>query len=155
MLRKLLTSALAIVLFIVTTHRVHATSMAPYAKLSELAGAWVGQGKKGEYFRLELNEKGIGLLVVRELFDEDISIYRVTGTKLEGYSVSFALQSVGEAEPVTFSGSTAGYDMRLVRQGIGEAHWSSEVELEPEDVLLDKLKSVRKASARFRSANKI
>ena len=154
--RKMLLTALAILLAIGASCRVTATSMAPYAKLPELAGVWVGAGTGGEYFRLELDKKGIGLLVINEdVAVEDISIYEVTATKLKEYSVSFELKPTGEAEPVTLSGDTAGYDMNLVRRGVGEAHWSSQVELQPEDFLLENLESVRKASVRFRSENKI
>ena len=129
-----------------------ATLPPPRPTLGSLSGVWIGPGDQGTYYRLELNAKGHGLLVVQELWSGPISFYKVAAVKLVGYNCDFDLAPQHGANPTVRLKGICNGDLHLVRSGINRDNgfkWQDGATLERANLLLPRIRAVREASERF------
>src|SRR5262245_13686686 len=112
--------AAACLVFVAITNDASARKRVPPPAMSDLATVWVGSEANGslEYFRLELDEQGQGLLTVQWLPNQPAQAYRVAATRLDKYSVEFTLQPIdAKAEPMYLRGT--GVSNRLTLEAGG------------------------------------
>jgi hypothetical protein len=130
-----------------------ATTVAPPAKLDTLNGAWIGPDDSIAYLRLEISKKGTGLLAVQwDSSDPAVSLYLVRRTVLARYDISFALEPLQGADPISLSGMTSPGELNLVVGGINHGtKWHNKAVLEREDYLLPRINAVKTASALYTS----
>jgi len=96
-----------LVAMLMTAGAAGATKYVREPTMEDLAQVWIGTVPKGilEFFRLELDDKGVGLLTVQYLPQEPARAYRVRRTTLAKYEVRFVLEPLGaDAEPVYLRG---------------------------------------------------
>lgn len=122
--------------------------------LADLATVWVG-GSPGyglEYFRLELDSEGMGLLTVQWLPDKPAVAYKVIETKLSGYRVELVLEAVDRpAESLYLRGEALRSFMDL-EAGSVSPRWKRRVTMEPYAKLMGRLKAVTDRAHTFGDA---
>ena len=121
-----------------------ATTRVREPKLSDLATAWLGGVPHGilEYFRLELDSEGRGLLIVQYLPQSPPRAYRVLATRLKEYAVEFELQPDDiDAERIWLRGHATPSDLDLEVGGI-DGDWKRKIFLEREDRVLARIRVV-------------
>ena len=140
--------------FIALSVAAGAISLAPPPTKETLSGAWIGPDEQIAYLRLELDKAGRGLLVIHEDTDGPMSFYRVTGTKISGYTVSFALSPQQDADStISLTGKHSPGELHLVRTGVNRGYkWRTKLTLEREERVLPRIKAVQDASAGFQAA---
>jgi hypothetical protein len=120
--------------------------------LGELGGSWLGSSEdNGEYFRLEIDNKGRGVLTVQYLPDDAPDAYEVLSTSLSGYAISFKLRSIGEAEDIFVRGSADKAGLRLEVGGTNNG-WSRKVFLENESDVLSRINAVTRRAREFKAS---
>lgn len=111
---------------------------------SDLATVWVGGEPEEplEYFRLELDANGTGILTVQYLPGKPAVAYRVLATSLSGYAVKLDLDPVDDgAQPLQVRGDAVPGLMRL--QVAGRApDWTRHIQLQRYDQLLERIRAV-------------
>lgn len=111
---------------------------------NDLATVWVG-GEPGdplEYFRLELDANGAGILTVQYLPGKPAVAYRVLATSLSGYDVTLDIKPVDDAaQPLQVRGEAIPGLLRL--QVAGRApDWTRQIQLQRYDQLLERIRAV-------------
>jgi hypothetical protein len=71
-----------------------ARSEIPEPRMSDLATAWLGGYGGLEYFRLELDASGRGILVAQYLPQNPARLYEVSVSRLRGYDIEFDVRPV-------------------------------------------------------------
>ena len=111
---------------------------------SDLATVWVGGEPEEllEYFRLELDANGTGILTVQYLPGKAAVAYRVLATSLSGYSVGLDVQPVDRgAQSLQVRGEAIPGLLRL--QVTGRApDWTRHIQLQRYDQLLERIRAV-------------
>jgi len=133
-----------------------ATSYVRKPTMEDLGRVWIGTVPKGilEFFRLELNKEGAGLLTVQYLPQEPAVAYRVSRTSLSGYDVSFALEPLEKgAEPIYLRGQATPGDLDLEVGGV-TGKWKRPVFLEDEATFMARLKAVTDRAQTWRAQHK-
>jgi len=136
--RTLLLASLALVVALpVAAKRIRQPTMA------DLAQVWIGGPPKGiEFFRLELDKEGVGLLTVQYLPHHPAVAYRVLKTSLSKYRVTFVLNPLESgAEPIFLRGEAYPGTMYL-EVGNPKNNWKRDIFLETEQSVLARLKAV-------------
>ena len=121
-----------------------ATTVVPPATLGDLQGAWLGGSEaNSEYFRLEIDPNGKGVLTVQSASAEHAEAYEVLATQLAKYTVKFELRPISGAEPMYFRGTADAAGMEL-EAGNVEHRWHRKVVLEREREVLSRIEAVTK-----------
>jgi len=144
-----------LVAMLMTAGAAGATKYVREPTMEDLAQVWIGTVPKGilEFFRLELDDKGVGLLTVQYLPQEPARAYRVRRTTLAKYEVRFVLEPLGaDAEPVYLRGQAIPGSLDLEIGGTN-GNWKRPVFLEVEGTYLARLKAVTDAAAKRRGAS--
>jgi hypothetical protein len=129
-----------------------AASVVPLPTLVGLAGAWLGSSEgHGEYFRLEIDQTGQGILTVQSLSSEKADAYRIVSTSLSNGVVAFKLIPSGSAEAIYLRGSATLAGMELDAGNVAH-RWHRKVFLEQESEVLSRIEAVRKRAQEFRTA---
>jgi len=123
------------------------------APLGQLGGTWLG-GSEGEseYFRLEIDTKGKGVLTVQSMLGDPADAYEILSTSLSGYDISFKVLPIGEAEPIYVHGSANKAGLQLEIGGVSD-HWSRKAFLESESDVLSRIDAVTKRAREFRASS--
>lgn len=111
---------------------------------SDLATVWVGgaPGDPLEYFRLELDTNGAGILTVQYLPGKPAVAYKVLATSLSGYRVSLETEPVDDgAQPVQVRGEAIPGLLRL-QVGARAPDWTRDIQLQRYDQLLERIRAV-------------
>lgn len=151
-MRNLLLMFLAI--FFVSSVNCFGLSKVPEPKLSDLATSWLGGSPQStlEYFRLELDESGRGILVVQYLPGYPASLYEVSSTKLNGYKISFEVQAMDSgAEPIFLRGEALPFQLNLEVGGV-ERTWKKKIILEKEARVLERIQVVTERAVKVRQS---
>lgn len=120
----------------------------------DLATVWVGGlGESLEFYRLELDVRGIGLLTVQDLPDGPVAAYKVGGTALSGYAVTLETTPIEAAEPLQIRGEATPTALRLEVRGRA-ADWTRRVELQRHDRLLKRINAVTEKAVAVRAVSK-
>jgi hypothetical protein len=112
--------------------------------LADLATVWVG-GEPGyslEYFRLELDTRGKGLLVVQWIPDKPAVAYTVIETKLSEYRVEFILRAVDRPAESLYLRGEALRSFLDLEAGSLSPKWKRRVTMEPYARLMERIKAV-------------
>ena len=112
--------------------------------MADLAQVLIGSQPKGilEFFRLELDKEGVGLLTVQYLPQNPAVAYRVLKTSLSKYRVVFVLAPIDKAaEPIYLRGDAYPGTLDL-EVGDPKGSWKREVFLQTEQSVLARLKAV-------------
>ena len=122
---------------------------------SDLATVWVG-GEPGdplEYFRLELDTNGVGILTVQYLPGKAAVAYRVLATSLSEYSIKLDVESVDAgAQPLEVRGEAIPNLLRLHVAGHAP-DWTRQIQLQRYDKLLERIQAVtERAEAQTRAS---
>lgn len=121
---------------------------------SDLAAVWVGGEPEEplEYFRLELDANGTGILTVQYLPGETAVAYRVLTTTLSGYAVGLDVQPVDRgAQPLKVRGEAIPGLLRL--QVTGRApDWTRDIRLQRYDQLLERIRAVTEKAEAYTRA---
>jgi hypothetical protein len=123
------------------------------APLARLGGAWLGTSEsQGEYFRVEIDNSGKGVLTVFSLAGSSgpARAYEILSTTLSGYSISLELRPIVQGEPVFASGSADEIGLRLEVSGMNGT-WTEKVILEPESEVLARINAVTRRAQEFKS----
>jgi len=126
--------------------------MVPPPQLSDLATAWLGGPPRGivEYFRLELDGSGKGILVVQYLPKNPPRLYEVSVARLKGYDIVFDVRVVdSNAEPIFLRGKATSHALDLDVGGI-ERTWKQKILLEREDRVLERIRAVTERASQAR-----
>jgi hypothetical protein len=109
-----------------------------------LATVWVGGEPEEplEYFRLELDANGTGILTVQYLPGKSAVAYRVLATSLSGYTVRLETEPVDDgAQSIQVRGEAIPSFLRL--QVVGRApDWKLDIQLQRYDRLLERIRAV-------------
>jgi hypothetical protein len=121
-----------------------ARSPIPPAQLADLATAWLGGAPRPvvEYFRLELDGAGKGILIVQWLPRNSPRLYEVSVARLKAYDVEFDVRPVdSDAQAIYLRGKATilGLDLEL---GDIERNWKRKIYLEREDEVLERIRMV-------------
>lgn len=144
-------AAIAVLACLLGSAPAVATTPCPLPKMEGLRGAWLGEGDAGAFARLEIDKSGVGLLTVHESpIDSGVSVYRVTATKLSGYTVGFAVTPVGSAVPTALTGE-AKCGLALSRLVRSPHPWSQEFQMRREDKLQSRIRAVQRAADAHRA----
>jgi hypothetical protein len=111
---------------------------------SDLATVWVGGEPEDplEYFRLELDANGTGILTVQYLPGKPAVAYRVVGTSLSGYAVKLEIKAVdSDAQPLQAQGEAVPGLLRLHVTNRA-LDWRRDVQLQRYDQLLERIRVV-------------
>lgn len=113
--------------------------------VDQLEGEWLGVGDMGSTAHLALNRYGKGRLTINEEpGSSPNSIYRVTSTRLDGYSIEFSLDPISWPPQIEVSGtSRCGY-LTLDRVEIGSTRGTQRFNLQRKSLLDDSLKAVQR-----------
>ena len=135
---------LTVASLVAMTGDADATTYVRQPTMDDLAQVWIGTVPKGilEFFRLELNKEGAGLLTVQYLPQEPAVAYRVSRTSLSKYAVRFVLEPLEkDAEAIYLRGqATPGHlDLEV---GGANGNWKRPVFLEVEATFMARLKAV-------------
>ena len=112
--------------------------------MADLAQVWIGSEPKGilEFFRLELDKEGVGLLTVQYLPQNPAVAYRVRKTSLSQYRVTFVLTPIDRgAEPIYLRGDAYPGTLYL-EVGDPKGNWKRDIFLQTEQSVLARLKAV-------------
>ncbi len=111
---------------------------------SDLATVWVGGEPEDplEYFRLELDTNGTGILTVQYLLGKPAVAYRVVGTSLSGYAVRLEVKAIdSDAQPLQVQGEAVPGLLRL-HVTSSALDWKRDVQLQRYDQLLERIRVV-------------
>ena len=111
--------------------------------MADLAQVWVGGRPTGaEFFRLELDAQGLGLLTVQYLPGRPAVAYRVLKTSLSKYKVEFVVDPIDdEAEPIFLRGEAYPGTLYL-NVGGRKGSWKRDIILRTEKSVMAQLKAV-------------
>jgi hypothetical protein len=126
--------------------------MPPPPRLSDLATAWLGGPPRAivEYFRLELDDSGKGILVVQYLPKNPPRLYEVSVARLKGYDIAFEVRAVdSDAEPIFLRGKATSHALALEVGGT-ERTWKRKIYLEREDRVLERIRVVTERASHAR-----
>jgi len=116
---------------------------------ADLASVWVGGEPQDplEYFRLELDENGAGILTIQYLPGKPAVAYKVAATSLSGYAVSLDVEPIDAgAQPLQVRGEAVPGLLRL--QVTGRApDWKLHIHLQRYDKLLERIRAVTERAA--------
>ena len=149
-MRQLLLILLA--LLVISSAPCMARSIVPPPQLSDLATAWLGGPPRGivEYFRLELDDSGKGILVVQYLPKNPPRLYEVSVSRLKGYDIAFDVRAGdSNAEHIFLRGKAGSYALDLEVGGI-ERTWKRKIFLEREDRMLERIRVVTERASQAR-----
>jgi hypothetical protein len=149
-MRRLLLTFLALVA--ISPAPCGARSMIPEPRLSDLATAWLGSSPRSivEYFRLELDNSGKGILVVQYLPQNPPRLYEVSVSRLKGYDIKFDVLAVdSDAEPVFLQGHATSLALDLEIGGTKRT-WKKRIFLEREDRVLERIRVVTERATKAR-----
>jgi hypothetical protein len=121
-----------------------ARSLVPPAQLPDLATAWLGGAPRPvvEYFRLELDAAGKGILVVQSLPKSPPLLYEVSVARLKGYDVEFDVRPVdSNAQAVYLRGKATILALEL-EFGDFDRNWKRKIYLEREEQVLERIRMV-------------
>ena len=121
-----------------------ARSPIPPAQLPDLATAWLGGAARPvvEYFRLELDDSGRGILVVQWLPKNPPRLYEVSISRLKGYDIEFDVRPVeSDAQAIFLRGKATILALELELGDI-ERNWKRKIYLEREDQVLERIRMV-------------
>ena len=110
--------------------------------MADLAKVWVGASDSGvhDFYRIELDEEGKGMLTSTWSPDGPATAYRITKTTLSKYKVEFVVVPIDtRAGPVRLRGTAVSSSMVLE---IGDGDWKSTIRMQSEVALRGKLKAV-------------
>ena len=133
-----------------------AAKRVPPPTMSDLATIWVGGEVNGilEYFRLELNEQGQGLLTVQWLPRQPAEAYRVTATRLDKSAVTFTLEPVDtDAEPIYLRGDAISIRLNLEAGGT-KLDWSRQLRLDRYEDVIARLDAVNRRAEQYWARSK-
>lgn len=128
-----------------------ATTPAPYPTMADLARVWVGASDSGvhDFYRIELDKEGKGLLTSTWSTDGPTSAYRITKTSLSKYKVEFVLVPIdAPARSVRLHGTAVSSSMVLEMSG---GDWKTTIRMQSEAELQAKLKAVEERANHERS----
>ena len=133
-----------VLLLVIASVPCKARSMAPPAQLPDLATAWLGGAPRPvvEYFRLELDDSGKGILVVQWLPKNPPRLYEVSIARLEGYDIEFDVRPVDSNAQAIFLRGTATTHALDLEFGDIERNWKRKIYLEREDQVLERIRMV-------------
>src|ERR1041385_7533042 len=82
----------------------------PPPAVTDLQGAWLGGSdeNKEEYFRLDVDRDGKGMLTFQYAPEERPAVYEVLSAQLTEYTIEFQLRPIGGDEPIYLYGTTYG-----------------------------------------------
>ena len=121
------------------------------AKLSDLATVWIGGDAASlEFFRLELDQEGCGLLTVQWLPKQAALAYKVVATRLSGYRVDFVLEAVDRVEESLYLRGTALPTLLELEVGAEQPKWKRKLAMEPYSKFEMRLKAVSDRAGAFR-----
>jgi hypothetical protein len=149
-MRRKLTLALIVAILAPPSGLSAETRVRP-ATLAELATVWVGSQPGGafEYFRLEVNAEGTGLLTVLWLSSEPPQAYRVAATRLDGYAVTFDLLPVdAKAEPIYLRGRATARRLELEVGGT-TPEWRRKILLDRYSDFMARLNAVNRRAEQY------
>jgi len=111
--------------------------------MEDLAQVWIGGRPQGsEFFRLELDKEGVGLLTVQYIRGHPAVAYRVIKTSLSKYKVEFVVDPIDrDAEPVFLRGEAYPGSLYL-NVGAPKGTWKRDIFLQTEKSVLAQLKAV-------------
>jgi len=111
--------------------------------MDDLATIWIRGASEGqEYFRLELDESGKGLLTVQYVPAKPAVAYTVTSTSLSDYRVEFSTEPMDtEAPRIHLSGEALPGRLDLLMRG-QDSDWESTVELRPHEAVMERVRAV-------------
>jgi hypothetical protein len=121
-----------------------ARSPIPPAQLPDLATAWLGGAPRPvvEYFRLELDAAGKGILIVQWLPKSPPRLYEVSVARLKGYDVEFDVRPVdSNAQAIYLRGKVTILALDL-EVGDIDRNWKRKIYLEREDEVLERIRMV-------------
>lgn len=110
----------------------------------DLATVWIGGGggQSLEFFRLELDVRGTGVLTVQYLPDGPASAYRVRGTSLAGYAIRLEVEPIDpRSETLELAGEATSGLLRLDIRG-RTPDWTRHIEFQRYDELLRRIRVV-------------
>lgn len=148
-------NAKAVLLGLVIAFGLSASDVVAHKKVrrptrDDLARVWVGGGgdESIEYFRLELDANGTGLLTIQYLPDRPALAHKVIATSLSGYSIALQLQPVDDSQVLEVRGEAIPDLLRLEIR-CRAPKWTTRVNLEPYDELLGRIKVVTEKAAEY------
>jgi hypothetical protein len=141
--------ALAMIFFFFYSHAQAMTILPPPA-VTDLQGQWLGGSEENreEYFRLDVNRSGQGLLIFQYAPDERPAVYKVLSAQLSEYNIEFQLQPINGAEPIYLRGTSYGSGLQM-QVGNTEHRWRRKVLLEREHEVLSRISAVTARAAEF------
>jgi len=120
--------------------------------MAQLATVWVGSeagGAIGDYFRLELDEQGRGVLTVHWLPGESAQAYEVRAYSLKKYDIELSLEPADpDAEGIYLRGTAVPYRLQLEVGGKG-LNWKRRIALDRGSELLEQLKITKDRADRY------
>lgn len=122
----------------------HASKKVRQPTLSDIATVWVGGEPEDplEYFRLELDANGTGILTVQYLPGKPAVAYRVVETSLSGYAIRLDIKAVdSNAQPLQAQGAAMPGILRL-HVTSNALDWKRDVQLQRYDQLLERIRVV-------------
>jgi hypothetical protein len=122
----------------------------------DLATVWVGGGggESIEFFRLELDAQGAGLLTVQYIPDSPASAYKVRGTSIAGYAIALEVSPIdARAQVLDVRGEATPMLLRLQVRGRAP-DWTRSVQLQRYDELLKRIKAVTEKAEAHKNATR-
>lgn len=139
-------------IFFIFSSNCFGLSKVPEPKLSDLATSWLGGSQDAlQYFRLELDDTGHGILVVQYLPHNPAHLYEVSVSKLNGYKINFDVRAIDNAEPIFLRGRALPFELNLEIGG-SERTWKNKIFLEKEERVLERIHVVTERATKSRQA---
>jgi hypothetical protein len=116
--------------------------------MDDLSTVWVGE-TLGEYFRLQIDPNGTGLLTAQWIVGKPAKAYRVTQTNLSERRVGFLLESLDDPNESLYLRGTACRGLLDLQVGSNSPKWKLEVTLQPHTRLMERLQAVTRRADEY------
>ena len=123
---------------------VAADKQPPIPTLADIATVWIGEGPDTgpEYYRLEIEPDGRGILTIQYIPHRPAIAYRVNATRLQRYAISLDLTPVDLPEETVYASGTAIRGELRLRVGSERPKWNRKVRLTPYREVLERIDTV-------------
>src|SRR5262249_16953778 len=114
---------------------------------------WVGGETLEEYFRLQINPDGAGLLTAQWLVGKAARAYTVTGTTLSNRRITFHLESADDRSESLYLGGMAWRGLLQLQVGSNSPKFEQDITLQPQAQLIERLKAVTQRAEKYEARN--
>ena len=118
------------------------------ANMEDLSTVWVGE-TVGEYFRLQINPDGTGLLTVQWAIGKGAKAYAVTETTLADRRVGFRLEPLDERAESLYLRGSACRGLLDLQVGSNSPKWKLDVTFQAQARLMDRLQAVTRRAEEY------